>query len=609
MNTHIHSNAQAVVHQWRLTILNGFIVVAALAAAAGMIMTIFDTASSPGQWPSVILYAVLLVILAVLASFRKIDSRIRTWGVLLVAYITGLITLTTLGLGGSGRLYLLALPVVALILLGVRSGIIMSVIGIITMLTYALMAGYTSVLDQLITERSSLSMADWLAESSDTLMLLVVTMVLLILFYRFQERTLNQERRAQAELHQAQELLQEQNITLEQKVKERTAELVQSNKIQTALYEITSAASTSRDMQEFYTRIHHIVGELMYARNLFIALYDQSTGMMSYPYFVDEKNVHLHSQPLDNDRGMTGYVIRTGNPIKHGWSRHAGQDALPDVDLAGMDAEDCIGVPLIAEGKILGAIFVQSYAPQVQYTDQDDEILSFVAQHIATALTRARLLETEHQRNYELSILSSVGEAMAETLDVKTVTRIVGDKVLDIFQTGSVIIMLVERPANLIYIVYEYDKNEGGYIDYVEPFPLGTGLSSKVILSGQPLLVGTLEEEIANGAYFPPEIIEQGTGNFSQSWLGVPVIMRNEVLGLVALSDYRAHAFNENHLHILQTLSSNIGVAIENARLFQAEKQRAAELAAINTVSAALASELDLNALISLVGEQTRSRS
>ncbi len=66
-------------------------------------------------------------------------------------------------------------------------------------------------------------------------------------------------------------------------------------------------------------------------------------------------------------------------------------------------------------------------------------------------------------------------------------------------------------------------------------------------------------------------------------------------------------AFNENHLRLLQTLSSNVGVAIENARLFQAEQQRVAELAAVNTVSAALVSELDVNALIHLVGEQTRS--
>jgi GAF domain-containing protein len=86
-------------------------------------------------------------------------------------------------------------------------------------------------------------------------------------------------------------------------------------------------------------------------------------------------------------------------------------------------------------------------------------------------------------------------------------------------------------------------------------------------------MLGTLEDEIANGAYFPPEIIEKGTGFFSQSWLGVPIMAGGQVLGLVALADARAHAFNENHLRLLQTLSSNVGAALENARLF-AETQR-----------------------------------
>jgi GAF domain-containing protein len=98
-------------------------------------------------------------------------------------------------------------------------------------------------------------------------------------------------------------------------------------------------------------------------------------------------------------------------------------------------------------------------------------------------------------------------------------------------------------------------------------------------------MLGTLEEEIANGAYFPPEIIEQGSGVVGQSWLGVPIMIKDQVLGLVALADSRQYCFNENHLRLLQTLSSNVGVAIENARLFQAEQQRVAELAAINTVN------------------------
>ncbi len=91
----------------------------------------------------------------------------------------------------------------------------------------------------------------------------------------------------------------------------------------------------------------------------------------------------------------------------------------------------------------------------------------------------------------------------------------------------------------------------------------------KSLSSGQPLLAGTLEEEIANGAYFPPEIIEKGSGFYSQSWLGVPIMVKDQALGLIALSDAscRTHSTRVN-CACMQTISTNVGVALENARLF-----------------------------------------
>ena len=81
---------------------------------------------------------------------------------------------------------------------------------------------------------------------------------------------------------------------------------------------------------------------------------------------------------------------------------------------------------------------MQSYTAGIGYTEEDVHVLEFVASHIATALTRARAIEETRRRNAELAIINSVGEAMARTLDVKTMTRIVGDKVLEIFGCDTV---------------------------------------------------------------------------------------------------------------------------------------------------------------------------
>ena len=596
MDREIKQDREVVLRDWRTRILNGFLIVVAIASVPAFIVTITRSLNTPSFWSITIPFSVAELILFVLAIYRRLDYRIRVVTLLVIGYAAAILSLRLGGLLGAAPLYLLVIPIVALILVGSRAGILATIFSGFLAALFAFLFNQGILKEIEIPGNTSGSLGT-------TLMLLVVGMILLILFYHFQEGTIDRESSEQEELIRVQSLLEEQKQNLEQIVQSRTAELLKSSKIQTALYKITDAASNWQELQDFYREIHRVVGELMYAKNMFIAIYDKATGLLSFPYFVDEMDEPFTTQPFENFHGMTSYVIRTGNSVKHG--EHFNQLVSNQaVELEGTANEDNIGVPLISEGNILGAIFVQSYTKGIGYTDQDEEVLGFVAQHIATALTRRQALEAERQRTAELTTLYSVSEEVAKTLDVKILTRLVGDKMREIFETDSAIIMLLDRQTNLIHVPYEFDKDEGGYIDYVEPFPLGTGLSSKVISSGQPLMVGTLEEELANGAYFPPEIIAKGSGFYSQSWLGVPIMAKDQVLGLVALADARTHAFNENHLRLMQTLSSTIGAVLENARLFQAGQQRAAELAIINSVQAGLASQLDMQAIYELVGEK-----
>ncbi len=294
----------------------------------------------------------------------------------------------------------------------------------------------------------------------------------------------------------------------------------------------------------------------------------------------------------------------------------------PDAGLA--QQRSLLAAPLLSQGNLVGVIYTDLSGCFGRFDPEDLDLLGVLANQSAVAVENAewsatlenkvaeRTTELQasnqslEQRNNELAILNSVGEAMAHTLDVKTVTRIVGDKVRDIFDTDIVTIMLLDAQTNLIHTLYEFDKGEGGYVETVGPFPLGTGLTSKVIASRRPLLLGTNEEQNAAGGFFPAEYLAQGDLLVAQSWLGVPIIANDQVLGVVVLADYEVHKFNEEHIHLLQILSTNMGVAIENARLFQAEQQRVAELAIINSIQHGLAAELDFQAIIDLVGDKLR---
>jgi len=176
---------------------------------------------------------------------------------------------------------------------------------------------------------------------------------------------------------------------LERKVEERTAELTQSNKVQKALFKIADAASASRDMQDFYEKVHGVVGELMYAENFFIAQYDEATKLVSWPYFVDSvENAPPEPRVIDDgpvSRSGTVYVISHGLPL------HATrQDTLELVKqgvlkIEGPMDEDWIGIPLKSGNQTIGVLVVQSYLKDVRYTDEDFKLLIFVAQHIRRA--------------------------------------------------------------------------------------------------------------------------------------------------------------------------------------------------------------------------------
>ena len=192
---------------------------------------------------------------------------------------------------------------------------------------------------------------------------------------------------------------------------------------------------------------------------------------------------------------------------------------------------------------------------------------------------------------------------MAKTLNVKTVTRIVGDKVREIFGMEVTEILLRDETSDLITVPYAFYKH---YQD-PEPFAMGEGLTSRVILSGKPLVLSSIEQGIELGSLMPTE--EDKT----ESYLGVPIIAGDKTLGVVSVQSYERDAFNEFHVRLLQGLSSSMGVAIANARLFDETQRllketedRAAELAILNSIGEAMAKTLNVKTLTRIVGDKVR---
>jgi two-component system, cell cycle sensor histidine kinase and response regulator CckA len=158
--------------------------------------------------------------------------------------------------------------------------------------------------------------------------------------------------------------------------------------LSSALYRIAERTSSASHLQGFYASIHNIVGELMNARNFYIALYDSATQLLTFPHFVDE--LDAPPAPRRLGRGLTEYVLRTGEALLATPEVFEELSARGEVELIGSASLDWMGVPLRAGNQTFGVLVVQSYHEDVRFGERDKEILTFVSQQLASAIDHKR---------------------------------------------------------------------------------------------------------------------------------------------------------------------------------------------------------------------------
>ncbi len=178
--------------------------------------------------------------------------------------------------------------------------------------------------------------------------------------------------------------------------------------LSSALYRVAEKSSSAHDLQQFFAAVHSIIDELIYARNFYIALHDTVTDSLSFPYFVDEQD--SAPSPKKLGRGLTDYIIRTGQPLLATPEVLQAMEDRGEVERKGSRSLDWMGVPLKVNSHTFGAIVVQTYSKNIRYGDRDKEILTFVARQIASAveIKRNELALRRSEARYRSLVQSSV---------------------------------------------------------------------------------------------------------------------------------------------------------------------------------------------------------
>jgi len=193
------------------------------------------------------------------------------------------------------------------------------------------------------------------------------------------------------------------------------SEVVHLEKAKNAVYRISELALISRDLSDLYASIHVVIGELIDARNLFIALVDPESHMITFPYFVDEKN--LQPPPHSMATGLIEYVLRTGKPLlaKPEDTQNFIDRGL--VDPGEVSANDWLGVPLKIEKETVGALVIQSYTPKISYGDHEKDILLFVSEQIALSIYRKKMQQELVEAKQKAEVSNKLTSALLANMN------------------------------------------------------------------------------------------------------------------------------------------------------------------------------------------------
>lgn len=361
-----------------------------------------------------------------------------------------------------------------------------------------------------------------------------------------------------------------------------------AEQVQQAIYQISQAVVTTGSLEELYHSIHRILAELMPVENFYIALYDPFEDLVSFPYYVD-----LYDQappPATPKRGLTEYVMRTKKSL---WApERVFQELIRqgEVESVGSDSIDWIGVPLKLGEQVTGVMVAQSYTEGVLFNQDDLELMEFVSTQVAVSIERKKAedalrisLEDTQRYAEHMSLLNRMARAASATLNMNNLLEIMYHEIITAVPSDSFFVALYDQKTDQLEFRIRVDR------DVHEPpqlRPLGDSLTSYVIKNKKSLLIHDYELEKDH----LPKMSLWGTGQPSRAWLGVPMTVGEEVVGLISVQSYSPNAYGKREQELLTTIADTIAVAIDNARLYEAEKRRAARLTQIMQLGTELAS-------------------
>lgn len=349
-----------------------------------------------------------------------------------------------------------------------------------------------------------------------------------------------------------------------------------------ALFEIIQGITSTDKLDELLKLIHNSLGKVVYADNCFVALKDQTSGLFSFPYFVDK--VDTTPIPTSMGKSCSDYVFRTVKPLLLNQKKFDSLVEQGEVELIGSNSPSWIGIPLQTPSKVIGVLVLQHYEKENVYSENDLKFLVSIGNQIAIAIERKKAEEEISFKNEQLQLINAEKDKFFSIIahDLRgplsafvDATQILTEEIqnMDLEEIKDITMSMKTSASNiygLLENLLEWSRLRRGAMDFV---PENLNLKKKIEASIDVLSESARKKRIGLTISVPGELEIRADIHMFDT------IIRNLISNAIKFTISGGKVivtanYNGDHYIVVKISDSGIGMAPElRNKLFQIDEK------------------------------------
>jgi GAF domain-containing protein len=306
---------------------------------------------------------------------------------------------------------------------------------------------------------------------------------------------------------------------------------------------------------------------------------------------------------IPSGRGVVGLAVKRLQPVITADALADPRvDSTPEMRVPQARCPSGLSLPLVVKGQAVGGFSVCDVLGRV-YTDEDLRLAQTFADQAAVALENARLFQETEERRRETEALGRVSQTLAQSLHPVVVAQRVVDSVRELLGVMSAFVYRVAPGSGAL----EETARSGQWPRRDRPLrhPAGTGAVGLAVTTRHPVVS---RDVLADPRLtFAPEARALIEASPIRAVLAVPLTVKEQVIGALALFDGDGRVFSAEDGRLAQAFADQAAVALENARLYTDAERRRAESDTLAGLVRTISATLDLESVLHHVAAAARA--